>query len=259
MWSRNVLTRSLRDGRRALLGWTVAVTALAMLYGSFHTRMSPGMADTVPEAMRGAFGFDDLDSAAGYLQSAPFGILVPLLVVFFGAATGARAIAGDEDNGLLGLLLAHPVSRRRLLLERLGALAVGAGVIGLCLFAGMLVIRDAADLGSVPVRGFAAQSVAVTMLALFFGCVAVALGAAGVRYGPALGTTTGVGLVSYVLDAFGPQFDAEWLRRLSPFYYYLGGEPLRYGFQWTHLAVLALACCLVTAVALRWFDARDLR
>lgn len=259
MWSRNVLTRYLRDSRRALLGWIVGTTALAMLYGSFHTRMSPGMADTVPEAMREAFAFDELGSAAGYLQSAPFGILVPLLVLFFGAAVGARAIAGDEENGLLGLLLAHPVSRRRLLLQRLGALALGAVAIGLSVFAGMLAIRNAAGLGSIPVSRFAAQSASVTMLALFFGSVAVALGAVGVRHGPALGATAGAGLVSYVLNAFGPQLDAEWLRRLSPFYYYIGGEPLKHGFQWSHLAVLGLAVCAVTVVAVRWFDARDLR
>jgi hypothetical protein len=41
---------------------------------------------------------------------------------FYGAGTGARMISADEDTGDLDLLLAHPISRTRLLLHRYAAL-----------------------------------------------------------------------------------------------------------------------------------------
>ena len=92
--------------------------------------MATGGAESVqnfPEAMREAFHLDDLTSAAGYLQSSVFGLILPLLALFYGAATGARVTAGDEESGTLDLLLAHPVTRTRLILQRFGALAMGIG------------------------------------------------------------------------------------------------------------------------------------
>jgi ABC-2 type transport system permease protein len=68
-----------------------------------------------------ALGYDN--SPTGYLQGTLFALLGPLLAVMMAVAAGARAIAGDEEAGTLELLLAHPVSRTRLLLERFGALA----------------------------------------------------------------------------------------------------------------------------------------
>ncbi|MEU3452322.1 hypothetical protein ABZ671_01750 [Micromonospora sp. NPDC006766] len=47
------------------------------------------------------------------------------------------------------------------------------------------------------------------------------------------------------------------LRYLSPFHYYDGGEPLRHGFQWAHLAALAGATALLLAIAARAFNRRD--
>src|SRR4051794_32818921 len=88
-------------GRRALTAWTVGTALVAAMYASFYPSMSGGdmrdVYDDFPDAMREAFNLDDLSSAAGYLGSSPFGIIVPLLVLFHGAATGARALAGDEE------------------------------------------------------------------------------------------------------------------------------------------------------------------
>ncbi|MGP4030296.1 ABC transporter permease subunit [Actinomadura sp. 3N407] len=91
----------------------------------------------MPEAMRG-FGFDDMTSAAGYLQGPVFGLLVPLLATFYGAATGARMISADEESGYLDLLLAHPIGRARLLLHRFTALATGALLIAAMVLGAML-------------------------------------------------------------------------------------------------------------------------
>jgi len=40
----NVFTKTLRDGRRSLLGWTLALAAVALMYASFYPSMrSPEM------------------------------------------------------------------------------------------------------------------------------------------------------------------------------------------------------------------------
>lgn len=255
---RNVFTKSLWDSRRSLIGWVVAGTLLAILYGSFYPQLTQRSVDSVPQALRDAFNFSDIGSAAGYLASAPFGILVPLLVLFYGVATGARAIAGDEENGLLDLLLAHPVSRTTLLLQRFAAMCAGAGIIASAIFLGMLAIRSSAKLDTVSVGQFAAQCAAVALLASFFGALSLGIGAAGGRYGLVFAGTATVGVLSYISNAFGPQIGAAWLQKISPFYYYIGGAPLTNGFQWGHLAALASLTALVTAASVWRFNRRDL-
>ena len=49
--------------------------------------------------------------------------MVPLLLLIAAIGAGARATAGEEERGTLDLLLANPISRRRLVLEKLAALA----------------------------------------------------------------------------------------------------------------------------------------
>ncbi|NYD44422.1 hypothetical protein BJY14_000405 [Actinomadura luteofluorescens] len=173
-----------------------------MAYAGFYPQVSTDAAGDVPEAMSG-FGFDDPTSAAGYLQGAVFGLLVPLLATFYGAATGARMISADEESGYLDLLLAHPIGRTRLLLHRFAALAAGAVAIAGAVLPAMLAVRTGAGPDSVAFSGFAAQTLNLALLALVFGALSTALGAATGR-GRAFvfGVTAGAGVLAYALNGF---------------------------------------------------------
>ncbi|MFE9651750.1 ABC transporter permease subunit [Micromonospora sp. NPDC006431] len=258
VFSRSVFAKTLYDNRRIFAVWTLATGLLTMAYASFYPQLSADSAASVPEAMRG-FGLDDTASAAGYLQGAVFGLLVPLLVTFYGAATGARMTAADEETGYLDLLLAHPIGRARLLLHRFAALAVGAVVISAAVLVAVLAVRTTARLDSISVANFTAQSVNLALLGLFFGALATALGAAtGKSRATVFGLTAGLGVLGYALHGFAPQTGAEWLRHLTPFHYYLGGEPLRYGFAPADPLVLAAAIAVLLAAGILRFARRDL-
>jgi len=99
---RNVFTKTLRDHRRALVAWALGTAAVAAMYASFYPQITGGaMADMVanfPQALRDAFRLDDMSSAAGYLQSTTFGLLVPLLIMIYGIATGTRTPGGDQPG-----------------------------------------------------------------------------------------------------------------------------------------------------------------
>ncbi|GAA2333902.1 hypothetical protein SVIO_065390 [Streptomyces violaceusniger] len=110
----------IRDGRLAALG----TAAVAMMYASTYPSQKNNTA-SLPEAMRDALHIDA--TAAGYLQASVFGLILPLLAMIYGIATGSRAIAGEEESGQLDLLLAHPVTRTAVVLQRFGALVTGAG------------------------------------------------------------------------------------------------------------------------------------
>ncbi|MBF6469381.1 ABC transporter permease subunit [Nocardia beijingensis] len=258
----DIYTQTLVDNRRSLIAWSVGTAAVGLMYAGFYPQVSTGgMADAMsdyPEAMREALRLNDMNSAAGYLGSSVFGLLLPLLAMFFGVTFGARAIAGDEESGYLDLLLAYPVSRTGLALQRFAALTTGAAAIGAVVLLGMVAIRSYAELDSISIGEFAAQSLHLTLLAIVFGALAIGVGAATGRRGPVLAGTAGIGVLAYAANSLAGVVGADWLKYLSPFHYYIGGEPLRNGVQWTDATVLVVISVVLIGSGLVRFNQRDL-
>ena len=260
----NVFTKALWDARRSLPGWTVAIAAVGLMYAAFWPTMrSPQMAEALaayPEDMLAAFNYTDMATAAGYLGGAVYGLLVPLLVAVFAITSGARAVAGDEDAGTLDLVLAHPVTRRRLALQRFGALLLGVVLVAAVLLAAMVALRGAFQLGDVPVGGLVAINLQLALFGAAFGAVAFAVGAATGSRVAALGTGAGLAVLAYLANSVFPQVEAlGWTRTLSPFHWYLGGDPLTDGVQWTGVGLLLVTTLVLVAAGTLAFTRRDLR
>ncbi len=97
------------------------------------------------------------------------------------------------------------------------------------------------------------------MLALIFGSLALAIGAATGRRALAIGLSATLAVAVDVLNALAPL--ASWLDRaklVSPFYYYSHGDPLRHGIDWTDTLVLLAVAVVFGAVAPFVFRRRDL-
>ena len=68
----------------------------------------------------------------------------------------------------------------------------------------------------------------------------VLLGAATGRRALAIGVTAAAAVAAYLVNGLAPLVDAlEVPQKLSPFYHYATGDPLRQGVSVSHLAVLA--------------------
>jgi ABC-2 type transport system permease protein len=260
---RNVFTKTLWDARRSLVAWALAISAVAVMCAAFWpTVNTPEMQQALrnyPQGVLEAFNYNDLTSPAGYLASSVYGLLVPLLVAVFAIAYGTRAVAGDEEAGTLDLLLAYPVSRTRMALQRFAALAAALTLVGATLWLAMLAIAGPAQLEGITAAQFAA---ATTQLALFGACLgalAFAIGAATGRKALALGASAGAAVLAYLANGVFPQVEGlQWTRGVSPWHWYLGGEPLKNGLQ-TGDALLLLAVTAVLVVVGTWrFNRRDI-
>jgi len=219
MFLHDPFTKAVWDARRAVVGWALGAGGVALLYTSYYPSVSqPSMVAALknyPEGLKKAFNMQDVASPAGYLGSAVFGLLVPVLLAIFMIVAGSRAIAGDEEAGTLDLVLAHPVSRTRLLLSRLAALIVVVLVVAAVVF--LLILSVAGGIGTVvAVLGYFANNLAPSVHSL------------------------------------------AWAQRLSPFYYYLHGEPLVHGLQPVDCLVLLGAAAAFTALGLALFRRRDI-
>ena len=91
---RNVFTKSIWDARRSLLGWTIAIVAIGVMYAGFWPSMqNPELAKAMqayPKAIRDALDIDML-TAAGYLRGSVYGLLGPFLVAAFASAIAVMA------------------------------------------------------------------------------------------------------------------------------------------------------------------------
>jgi ABC-2 type transport system permease protein len=261
IWSKTV-----RDQRRSLLWWSVALAATAFMYAGFYPSIRENAEtldeyiESLPEFIRNTFLSEsgDFTSPAGYLNTELFSFFAPLLLLIFAIGAGARAIAGEEERRTLDVLLATPVSRRRVLVEKYGALVGGTAALAAVLWVSIAVLGPPFDL-TPDLAGLAAAAVSCFLLAVAAGSVALAVGSATGRRALASGLTGGLVALSYVLDVLAPSIASlEWLQTLSIFHYYAGNEPLSNGLDPLHAFALVLVSAASLLIALVGFDRRDL-
>lgn len=263
---RNTFLKTLRDARRAIGWWSIGLAAMAALMIAVYpsVRDNPDlnkMVDDYPDAFKAFLGIGenvDYTSAVGYLNSELFSFMVPLLLLIAAIGAGARATAGEEESGTLDLLLANPLSRRRLLLEKVGALAVEIALLALVLFAALAIGAEVVGMDVAP-ADLAAACCAAALLAFAFGAVALFLGATLGRRGAAVGGAAALAVAAYLLNSLAALVDAlEPLRGASPFYHYTANDALSAGLAFDHIGFLSLLASAAVVAALVAFERRDL-
>ncbi|AFZ67853.1 ABC transporter permease subunit [Deinococcus peraridilitoris] len=262
MWS-ELLRDDLRNTRRNTLWWALGLALYVALTWAFYptVRDNPDIAQfaqRLPEALREAFGMQDFVSPGGYAWARMFSLLLPITLIIYAVRAGTRAIAGDEEQGRLELLLAQPVTRGELLLGRALSLAVSLVVLGLTVFVvtllGARLVAAELDLARL-----ALASVQVTLLAWALGALALAVGTGTGRPGLASGLTFAFTLGAYLVHSLSPQVEAlKSLRTVSPFWYAIGESPFRGEVNVTNAFVLLLAGTLVVLLAVPAFLRRDI-
>ena len=263
---RSVATKTLFDQRRALLAWTISLALLVAMYVAIWPSMrgQPSMSDfldQMPEAMRSLFATTgaDMSTPTGYLQVELLSFMGPLVLLLYTVTAGAAALAGEEDRRTMDLLLAAPVSRTRVVLEKLAAMVVGAVAIGVVGVIALVGEGSLADMG-LPLGRVSAAMLHMTLLALVFGALALAIGALTGHGTLSRAVPAAVAVVAYVVNGLAPI--VSWLepvQKLSPFYQYVGHDPLRNGVSWASVGVAVATVVVLAAVAVLGFRRRDVR
>lgn len=256
-----VFRRFLADNRRALLGWSVGLIALCVTYLPLYPSLGGAELEALfaqlPDAFQAAFGLHALVDGIGYTQSSLLSLSGVLLLLIAVLGWGARAVAGDEETGALELMLAHPVTRTQLVVERAAAIALQT--LGLALVVALMIIllSGPSELGVAPGNALAA-CLALAGLALVFGLASFTAGALSGRRGVALGVGAGLAVLGYLVDTTSGQ--AAWIARLqpfSPFHWAYGNDPLRNGFDWAGLGLAFGVSALLTLISAWGLARRD--
>jgi ABC-2 type transport system permease protein len=254
----NVFTKTVRDR------WMAMVIAAAILAGfllyamSVYQDIDPSLYTDLPKEVRELMGISDSLDASGLAYGAVYSFMGALTLAGVAIAMGSSAIAGEERNGTIGLLLANPKSRTHVLLSKAASLALVTGAGALILWAGGRVVPMLLD---VDVGGFDVGALALHMWAnaLFYGFLALMLGAWTGNGSGASGITAAVMGVSYLAAGMLPLVEGlSDAARLFPWYYYDSGDPLFNGVEWGHLGLLLGASTAFVVLAVMGVNGRDL-
>jgi ABC-2 type transport system permease protein len=243
------------------MGWAIGFFAVSLIYGAFYpfaaTPEYQELIEALPAGLADAFGWDEIATAHGYLGSTVYGLLGPALAIVMGIGFGAYAIAGDEEEGGLELLIAHPVPRSSVVLQRALALLLmmlGAGAV---VFLAIMLLRGPIEL-DLPIANIAAASLTLALLGALFGAVALLSGAIRGRRGFAVGVATLVAVVAFLANGLGPQVEGlEWVQELSPFHWFDGSGTLRDGLDPFNLFLLVATVVVLVYAAVAAFERRD--
>lgn len=255
---------TLRRLRGQIIGWAAGVGLYGLLMSLFYPSMLDmgdmvdSYLDMFPEGMLAFFeNIPIISTPMGYLDVYFFSYM-HLIIGIMAVSAGAALLAGDEEKGILDLVLAHPVSRTSLFCGRfLGLtaalvliLAVGwlswvlpAGRVGLALTPLELLQ---------PFLPLLAVLLLFAVTALLLSMIMPSARLAGMLAGALLVGNYLVQGLSKINSRLEPVI------RYTPLYYYQGGLAVE-GVKGNWLAGLLAASLLLLIVAWLLFLRRDIR
>lgn len=263
----SVLVRTARDQRRSLQVWAGSIIVLVGIYAALYPSIKGNtsyskLINEMPKAYRALFSVTsgaDFTSAVGYLNTELLSFMGPLLVLLYSIGAGSAALAGEEDRHTLDLLLANPVSRSRVVLEKFAALTGGVTVLMVVLWLALVAEGAAAGMDT-PVADSAAAALHLGLLAVEFGALALLVGALTGHLTASRAVPAVVAVVAYLINGLGQI--VSWLRPIrpvSPFYSYSGHDPLRTGVWPTGVGVVLATTLVVVGAAVIAFGRRDVQ
>lgn len=223
-----LLRHELRQGRKSLAVWTACIGLLIavciLLYPDIKGEME-GMSRLFATmgAFSAAFGMDRLNfgTLTGF-YAVECGNILGLGGAFFAALTGISALAGEERGHTAEFLLTHPVSRSRVVLEKLLAVLVQVLAMNIAIYA--LSIVSVALIGeAVPWRELSLLHLAHLLLQLEVACICFGLSAYLRTGGAGLGLAVGLYFLNLIANLTK---SACFLRYITPFAYADGAELL---------------------------------
>lgn len=263
----SIFAKTVWERRRSIVWWMLGLAALAAITAAFYPSIRNDAAsfedlfDAFPEPLLALFGVDDVDAlltATGLINSRLYAGVGPVIVAVLGISLGTSAIAGEEEAGTLDLLLAQPVTRTQIVVEKLVAAAVLITMVVAALFLALSALNPIFEL-ELGFGGILAANVALGLFALVFASFALAVGAVTGNRGLTIGVSAAVTGALFFLNGLAPLIDElRWLQRLTPYYWLQDPNPLANGFDLLALAILLMISVALVGLAIWGINRRDI-
>lgn len=220
--------------------------------------------EAMPSEMMQAIGVDDpslMATPEGFIGFAFFTYGAILLSVF-AVFAGLSLTANDEESGAMNMLLALPLPRWRVIVERAAAQVIFAFVIALGGWVSLALVRSlnpsAESLDPITLlkacMAFVPVILAVMSITAVLGVLIRRRNIAGAAAGAFVA-------ISYLMNTLGGMAGpgiGDLMQKLSIYTYFDGTELARNGLDLGTFLVFSLIAALLGAVAVGLFDRRDI-
>lgn len=218
-----IFKHELRQGRSTLIIWTAAISFMLGVCIVIYPEMSTQMGDISAMfadmgSFSQAFGMDRINFGEflGFF-GVECGNVLGLGGAFFAALLGISALAKEEKEHTAEFLLTHPVSRTRVITEKLCAVIAQIVILNLVVIAvtalSVLIIGEEADIKTLAMLFSAFFLMQLEVAAVTFGISAF------LRRG-SLGIGLGLAAVFYFMNIVANLIDeTKFLKYITPFGY----------------------------------------
>lgn len=216
-----LVRHELRQGKKAWIIWTGAIAAFMVVCVFLFPEMKgqmEGFSDAFASmgAFTDAFGMDRLNfgTLIGY-YAIECGNVLGLGGAFYASLCAAGVLAKEERDRTAEFLLTHPVSRRRILTEKLAAVLIQVTAMGLLVFA-MCVAAILAVGEEVAWKEMGLLHLAYYLMQVEL--VGICFGISSFMRGGSVGAGLGVAVLMYCLNLIANIADVvDFLKYLTPF------------------------------------------
>lgn len=253
-------------GRRRIRGSVALAAGLAVLtalYVWMFPSISEGIdldayAQSIPPALQAAFGVQSLGSVEGFLAAELYSFGIVLLMGLYLAYAAASVIADDVEDERMDMLLALPVTRSRLLLEKFSALLVPIAVVNVVLpvvvYVGVLAIGESLSVADLLMAHVLSVPYLLATAAVGL-CASVWFDRTDLAQRAAMGLVFGL----FLVDSVVTNTDFAAFGTLSPTRYYDPAAILvQSEYDFLGAALLLVAAVVLVAASRAYFQRKDI-
>lgn len=259
-----IVKHEMKQGRKTLFLWTLGIGALlsvcVFLFPEMKSQME-GVNDVFASmgAFTDAFGMDRLNfgSLVGF-YAIECGNILGLGGAFFAAFCGASALSKEEYEHTVEFLLTHPVSRKRVITEKLIVVVLQVTLLNVLIYVlsiGAIVAIDEA----VPWKELSLLHVAYYFMQLEVAFICFGISAFLRKGGMGLGI--GLAILMYFLNLIANITEkADFLKMISPFGYCEAADIITDGaLDGTLLSIGAVIGLVAVLLAYLKYMRKDIR
>ena len=257
------IRQTIEQNRGKITGWSIGLALYGIMMAALYPTIQEieglqELIESYPQEMLAFLGnITEIATPSGYLGTYYF-LYMTMIIGILTIGMGAGLIAGDEEEGTLDLILAHPVSRAGLFWGRYIGFVITTIIVLFVSWLSWVIPSGYVEMELTwieflrPFLSLFAQLMLFGTLALFLSMVLPASRTAGMLSGALL-----VG--NFLIDGLSNiNEDLESIVKFTPLHYYQSGDAIA-GLNWTWLAGLFAAIAALTVAAWLIFERRDIR
>lgn len=262
----NIFLRELRANRKSLIIWSIAILFMVLSGMSKYSAYSGSgqsmneLLSQIPKSLRAVMGMGnfDLTKVSGFYGM--FYLYMLLMATIHAALLGAGIISKEERDKTTEFLMVKPVSRGKIITEKLLA-----ALFNVIVFNIVTLVLSIAIVGKYTSEESIKGEIVILMVGMFilqlvFLSIGTAIAAASRRPKTAASLATVVLLVSFILSsAISMNSKLEGLKYITPFKYFEAEKLLNGGgFEPVFVILSFIIIAVMVCVTYVFYKKRDL-